>query len=321
MTTPAPPHTFRPAYHPAGHDTELRTTLRELREGRWTAMRSLLDATAAARDPARWTRRTEVLGAAVAGTDLVGAWRSAEPRSAPAAVMHGRVAVERALRAHRAGHRHAHALGHQARQACQVAAGAAPADPVPWVCLLRLAGLGGGRGSAPPGAMLPPGPWELLAEADRRDRYNREAYHRMLQYLCSRGSSGWAADAADFALWSVAGAPGGSPLHALPLHVRAERARRQPSLGPHWGTEVAAREAAAALDGWFDRAAQPPENLSDLSVLAHALYTAGQFRGAARVFAALGPYYTPWPWGEGAAATESFLRARQRCLTVPREPV
>ncbi|MER6179803.1 hypothetical protein [Streptomyces sp. NPDC001652] len=316
----------RPAYDPAGHDTALRATLQELRTGRWMSMRRLLTETTVWW---QWTRRTQVLATAAAGTDVVRAWLEEEPHSVPATVMHARVCVERALRAHREGHPHTLDLWHEAWRASHTATGAAPPDPVPWVCLLALARLDRERQwaehrVAPPGPMLPPGPWGLLAEADKRDPYNREAHHRMLQFLYEHGTSGRLAEAAGYAHWATDTAPPGSALHVLPLYVRVERYRRSggrdAALDLHWVAEDATREAQRALYAWFEQTFTAERSLLDLNHVAHALWGALQFTDATRVFEALGPYWTPQPWayrtpdqGDTAQAVEIFLQARARC--------
>jgi hypothetical protein len=324
---------FRPVYHPAGHDHELRTAVQELRTGRWVSMRDLLAGTP---DWSLWTQRTQVLAAVAAGTDTVHAWRAEEPRSIPAAVMHARVLVERALRAHRAGHARTQELWQQAWEASGNAARHAPADPVPWICLLALSQLDTDQRleehrRPPPGPMLFPGPWALLAEADSRDPYNREAYHRMLQFVYARRTDGSLSEAVNFVQWAASSAPEGSALHAMPLFVRTERYRREKghekALDLHWVTEDATRDALRALTLWFDHAVLAEASLLDLNQLAHALWGALQFREAARVFEALGPYYVSLPWayrtrepGDIAEAQDVFLRARTRCLSAVREP-
>jgi hypothetical protein len=323
---------FRPVYHPAGHDSELRATLQDLRTGRWLSMRNLLAATT---DWTLWTQRTQVLAAVAAGSDAVQAWRTEEPDSVAATVMHCRVVVERALRAHREGHRRTRELWHEAWEACRIAAHQAPEDPVPWVCLLALSQLDeeqllNEHRMAPPGPMLFTGPWSLLAQADKRDPYNREAYHRMLQFVYARRAGGHLSEAVNFVQWAASLAPDGSSLHVLPLYVRVERYRRkkgnEKALDLHWVTDDAARDAQRALHGWFETAAPAERSLLDLNHLAHALYGALQFADGARVFEALGPYYTTLPWayrthspGETSLAEEVFLRARSRCLAAPRD--
>lgn len=320
---------FRPVFHPAGHDHALRHALQDLRAGRWGEMARLLEETAATGHWDGWTRRTQVLATVAAGTDVVHAWRAEQPDSAAAAVMHGRVAVERAVRAHRAGHAGGRALEQEAWTACREATERVPADPVPWIGLLALTALGARRPGAPhrvrpPAPMLPPGPWGLLAEAQRRDPYNREAYHRMLQFVYAR-SDGPLSEAVNYAQWAASGAPRGSALHVLPLYVRVERYRRdrghEHALDLHWVAEDAVREAGRAMEDWFLFCAVPEASQLDLNHLAHALFGALRFPDAARVFEALGPYYTTAPWAhrtprpaDRTLAEEVFLRARARCL-------
>ncbi|GHH51228.1 hypothetical protein [Streptomyces candidus] len=323
---------FRPVYHPAGHDAELRAVVQELRTGRWMSMRNLLADTA---DWASWTRRTQVLAAAAAGTDTVHIWRTEEPHSAAATVMHARVAVERAVRAHRDRHPETANLWHEAWEACQVCIGQLPDDPVPWVCLLALSPLDRGRRMPehrvpPPGPMLFPGPWGLLGEVAKRDPDCREAHQRMLQFVYSRNPRGSLPEAVNYARWATASAPAGSPVHVLPLYVRVERYRRERgqdrALDLHWVTDDAIRDALAGLRNWFEYADPADSSLLDLSHLAHALWGAHQFSEAARVFRALGPYYAPVPWTYrmrddhddiAQGAQELFLRARSRCLHAP----
>ncbi|MEN8651786.1 hypothetical protein ABCR94_14460 [Streptomyces sp. 21So2-11] len=318
---------FRPVYHPAGHDSALRVAVQELRTGRWVSMRDLLAATP---DWGLWTQRTQVLATVAAGSDAVQAWRNEEPHSVAATVMHTRVVVERAVRAHREGHPRTQELWRAAWEACQLASSASPADPVPWVCLLALAQLDerqrwDDHRMPPPGPMLSPGPWGLLAEADKRDPCNREAYHRMLQFIYARQPVGPLSEGVNFVQWAASAAPEGSALQALPLYVRVERYRRdrghEKALDLHWVTEDATRDALRALRIWFDNSAPADRSLLDLNYLAHALWGAQQFDDAARVFEALGPLYTTLPWayrtrgpGDASLAEELFLRARGRCL-------
>ncbi|MFJ3305038.1 hypothetical protein ACIPSA_18320 [Streptomyces sp. NPDC086549] len=311
-----------PVFDPAGHDDALRTVLQDLRTGRWMAMRALLADTTAWW---QWTRRTQVLAAAAAGTDVVRAWLAEEPSSVPATVMYARVAVERALRAHRDGHRRTHELWVEAWDASDTATRTAPFDPVPWVCLIALAQIDREQSwaehrAAAPEPALPPGPWGLLAEAGKRDPHNREAHHRMLQFLYTRSASGRLTEAAVYAHRAAGAAPLGSALHALPLYVRAERYRRgagrDVALDLYWVSEDATREARHALHAWFDHSPAAEHSPLDLNHLAHALWGALRFPDAARVFDALGPYCTPAPWSyrtpDPNRAPEVFLQARAR---------
>lgn len=169
----------------------------------------------------------------------------------------------------------------------------------------------------------------LLAEAGKRDPYNREAHHRMLQFFHPRGGSDRLARAAGFAHWAAGSAPPGSALHVLPLYVRVERYRRsgarEAALDLHWVAEDATREARQAFDSWFTLSPLDERSLPDLNHLAHALWGALRFREANQVFDALGPYWTPLPWacrapGDGSAgrAVEVFLQARTRSRSAAR---
>ncbi|UQW99597.1 hypothetical protein [Streptomyces sp. RerS4] len=317
---------FRPVYHPAGQDNDLRVAVQDLRTGRWLSMAHLLDRTDGW---ALWTQRTQVLAAVAAGSDVVQAWRTEEPRSVAASVMHTRVTVERAVRAHRARHPRTHELWQEAWEACREAADISPADPVPWVCLLALALLDEHRQMdehrlPPPGLMLPPGPWGILAQADQRDPHNREAYHRMLQFVYA-DNPGPLSGATNFVHWAIGSAPPGSAVHVLPLYVRVERYRRERgqerALDLHWVAEDAVRDADHALAAWFRYVDPRLASPLDLNHLAHALGGAHRFEEAARVFDAMGPYWTTLPWAyrtrdpaDQALAEEVFLRSRSRSL-------
>jgi hypothetical protein len=323
----------RPVYHPAGHDEALRAVLQDLKAGRWVSTRNLLTETP---DWGLWTQRTQILAAAVAGSDVVRTWRAEEPHSASAAVLHARVLVERALRAYRAGHRQTNDFWRDAVGACGTASALSPEDPVPWICLLSLAQLDEGQRwdehrVAPPEPMLFPGPWQLLAEADKRDPGNREAYHRMLQFVYARRARGPLTEAYNFVQWASASAPAGSPLHLLPLYVRVERYRREAgnerALDLHWISEDATRGALRALELWFDHTRPGAASLLDLNHLAHALWGAHQFHDGSRVFRALDPFFTTVPWtyrthspGDADAAAEVFVQARARCAAASGGP-
>ncbi|MFC7303909.1 hypothetical protein ACFQVC_06735 [Streptomyces monticola] len=315
----------RPVYHPAGHDAPLRAVLQDLKAGRWVSTRNLLTETP---DWGLWTQRTQILAAAVAGSDVVRTWRQEEPRSVVATVLHCRVAVERALRAHRAGHRQTPTLWREAADACRLASSTSPEDPVPWIGLLALAQLDEGQRweehrLPAPEPMLFPGPWQLLAQADKRDPGNREAFHRMLQFAYQRRPGAPLTAALNFVQWASASAPAGSALHVLPLYAHVERYRREGgserALDLHWITEDATRNALRALHLWFDHAMPGWMSLLDLNHLAHALWGAHQFHDALRVFEALEPFFTVVPWtyrtavpGDTEAATDLFVQARAR---------
>jgi hypothetical protein len=69
-----------------------------------------------------------------------------------------------------------------------------------------------------------PGPWDLVEhEIWPRDRFNREAGHRLLMYFSPRGG-GSNAELNDFATWTQLTSPRGSALQLLPLAAELERA-------------------------------------------------------------------------------------------------
>lgn len=324
---------FWPVYHPAGLDDELRTALEELEAGRWLGMRNLL-----ARTGAHWglrTARTQVLAAAAARSTVIQEWESEEPGSVDVAVMRARVLVERALRADRLQAPGTWQVAQEARAACEAAAHCAPADPVPWVCMLAVAQLDPRQALEenrwlPAEPTLPPGPWRLLHGADERDLHNREAYHRLLAFLYVR-QGGSLGEAVDYGRWVGSWAPEGTALRVLPLYVYARsywyRRQRGDDLlaRQEWTKEHILRDTMRALRGWFD---YPVPKLSgtwsvlDLSHLAHALWAAHHFQDAARVFDAMGPYATHLPWRYVSDVPdkwpEEFVRARTQCMSYAR---
>ncbi|QNA72050.1 hypothetical protein C8250_009160 [Streptomyces sp. So13.3] len=321
---------FRPVYHPAGHDAELRVALEEVGTGRWMAIRDLL-----ARTGTQWdlrTSRSQVLAAAAARSGVVQAWLVEEPGSVDAQVMRARVAVERALHAGRAGHGSTEVLAWEAREASLIAADLARADPVPWVCLLALAQLDRGLRRVehrvrPTEPMLPLGPWRLLDQVNARDPCSREAYHRVLQFLHAQ-AVGSQAVALDFARWVGSWAPSGTALSVLPLYAYAENCRSQRARGAEdrlmrrqWAQEPIVLDVQRALTGWFHHPVPAARSVLDLNYLAHALWAAHQFTDAAQVFTALGPYAARLPWayvtddpGRPDLAEAEFVRARGQAL-------
>ncbi|MGK4579645.1 hypothetical protein [Kitasatospora sp. HPMI-4] len=310
-------------YHPAGSDTALRGVLEDLQAGRWKSMRDLLEETGTSW-PLR-TARTQVLAAVAASSDVLRDWAREEPGSADLAVMQARVAVHRALKAHRARRAEAGLLEDDARRACSRAAQFAPADPVPWICRLALAEMDEHRvwpehwEPSPVDELLSAGPWRFLIEAHRRDFGSREAYHRMLRFFLSR-PSGLLAPASTFASWVASWAPAGSPLVVLPLYCHVERYRRSERKGSQlqkqWAHEPVSTDAARALAGWFDVEASEPRSVPDLSYLAHALWAGGFMEQASQVFDALVPFASRTPWSYVAPQPElaerTLISARQQ---------
>ncbi|WP_326759087.1 hypothetical protein [Streptomyces phaeochromogenes] len=306
----------------------------ELEAGRWRTTRDLLLQTGS-----HWTlrtSRTQLLAVAAARSDVVAVWLSEEPGSYEAQVMNARVAVERALRAHRQRHAGAPEFEERARFAALLAARRGPYDPVPWLCLLALAQVDVQQHrrehreqSTEP--MLPSGPWGLLYEVNQRDPYNREAYHRVLQFMLGRQTPRGASLAAvfDFGRWVVSQRPVGSPLLLLPAYAHVEQRRHhgaQARIDPLWRRQWAEDPSLGytldAFHDWFQKADAGLRSVADLNHLAYALWAGHQYVEAAEVFAAMGVYAAREPWAsvhDGAAPSGPgetlLLRARAESLS------
>ncbi|MEX3100906.1 hypothetical protein [Streptomyces sp. ST1015] len=290
-------------YHPAGHDDALRMALVEVQAGHWRAVRDLLAVTGE-----RWglrTSRTQVLAVAAARSDVVGVWLREEPGCYDAWLMNARVAVERALRARRRGHPQALTLEVRARSAVWEALRRGPGDPVGWVCLLALAQLDAGQvreeHRVVSGEGFPSGPWGLLAEVERRDRFNREAYHRVVQFLLARECGIWSSLAAvhDFGRYVTVQRPVGSPLSLLPAYAYVERRRRgvtDRAWRFYWADGSMLSCTLDAFHHWFRATPVVERSVADLSLLAYALWAGDRPREAAEVFGALEPYACHEPW-------------------------
>lgn len=322
---------MRPVYHPAGADDELRVALEDLQAGRWLSARDLL-----ARTGTHWPLRTfhtQVLAVTAARSDVVGAWLAEKPDSYDAQVMWARVLGERALRAHRQQHSGVAGLEARARQAALLAAHRAPQDPVPWVCLLALSQIDSRQvrrehreWSSEP--MLPSGPWGLLHNVNQRDPYNREAFHRVLQFLLAREVPPAASLAAvfDFGRWVASWAPVGSPLLLLPVYAQVEQCRRQMAHGRvdplwrrQWVEEPTLTYTLKAFAEWFLKADPHLRSVADMSHLAYALWVSHNFVEAAEVFAAMEPYAAGEPWGSVAEGPSTLDRGEALLLRARRE--
>ncbi|MFI0141493.1 hypothetical protein [Streptomyces luteogriseus] len=322
---------MRPVYHPAGADDDLRVALVELQAGRWKAARDLLRGT-----HANWTlrtSRTQVLAVAAARSDVVDVWLAEEPDSYDAQVMRARVLAERALRAHRQQHSGVADLEAGARQTALLAARRAPQDPVPWVCLLALSQIDSRQvwrehreWSAEP--MLPSGPWGLLHNVNQRDPYNREAFHRVLQFLLAREAPRAASLAAvfDFGRWVASWAPVGSPLLLLPVYAQVEQCRQQLAHGRvdplwrrQWVEEPTLTYTLKAFAEWFLKGDPHLRSVADMSHLAYALWVSHNFIEAAEVFAAMEPYASREPWGSVAEGPSTLDRGEALLLRARRE--
>jgi len=295
---------MRFVYHPAGHDDALRVALVELEAGRWRTARQLLVGTGT-----HWalrTSRTQVLAVAAARSDVVGVWLHEEPNHYDAHLMDARVAVERALRAHRQQHPRTWEFEAEARHKALVATRSSPHDPVPWVCLLALGQIDTQQRYhehriPAPEVMLPSGPWGLLDQVHRRDPYNREAYHRLMQFFLAREAPWAASQAAAFDLGrSLASQqPAGSPLLLLPAYALVEQRRRTREdrlWRRQWADAPMIDYTLNAFHHWFHKTSPITQSVADLSLLAYALWAGTQYQEAAEVFMALGPYASREPW-------------------------
>ncbi|HEV2346997.1 MAG TPA: hypothetical protein VGS97_23045 [Actinocrinis sp.] len=165
------------------------------------------------------------------------------------------------------------------------------------------------------------GPWELMLEVWARDPRSREGHHRMLECLSPR-CGGSARAMTQFATFVVLAAPDDDPLQLLPLSARVEayRAAQQDDEAER----VVWTEKRVCVNAYFDwflplRKGGGPLPVTDCSLLAHALYMAGERTFAGAVIEAMRPYTAPYPWSvtdpqqDGAAG---FIEAA-RALHVP----
>lgn len=171
------------------------------------------------------------------------------------------------------------------------------------------------------GLITAQGPWELMLEVWERDPRSREGHHRMLECLSPR-FGGTVHAMAQFATFVALAAPDDHELQLLPLAVRVEACRaaqQSDQVG-----QVAWSDKRACMNAYFDwflplRKGGGPLPVADCSLLAHALYMAGERTFAGAVIEAMRPHASPYPWsitdpdGDGAAA---FLDAA-RALHVP----
>jgi hypothetical protein len=165
------------------------------------------------------------------------------------------------------------------------------------------------------GLMEGRGPWELMLEVWARDPQNREAHHRMLECLSPR-FGGSVCAMTEFAAMVATAVPDDHALQLLPLAARVEQFRATGEA--KW---LDNRVCVDAYFHWFAPLHRigGPLPVADCSLLAHALYMAGERAYAGAVVAAMSPYASAYPWsitdprGDGTAA---FTRAA-RALHVP----
>jgi hypothetical protein len=329
--SPAPSSGGRLVWDPAGPDRALAVACEDLRAGRYASARDLLatavgaSAVGASADADVRCYRSLVLAGPAADTGAAERWREAEPDNPHGAALRARAAVVRAARAHREKSRHTAHLVAEARAACELAAGLAPADPVPLVALLHLATVAPAPVPAPAEVDVDvAGPWDLMARVWRQDVFNREAHQRLLTAVGPRGS-GSVEDLFQVARRLAVAAPQGSSLRMLPLLGYVESFRAQAGdtwrqrlvlADRHWRTAHAQAEIEAAYLGWFavdTRAGGDRRLAPDLHHMAHALWAAGMDQRAAEVFGVLGPYASTVPWSLHGDPETVLLEARARC--------
>ncbi|MFJ5031754.1 hypothetical protein ACIQB5_27350 [Streptomyces sp. NPDC088560] len=295
-------------YDDALDDGELLTARAALAQGRRQAARSLLLHTGD-----DWDRRGHRLAALAAEPYALAwarDWQLAEPESADAAALTALTQVHRALRGKEDPDR--------AREACAAAAALAPADPTPWLGLLRLA-----RTLGPEREVL-----GVFAELRRRHPEHHHAHHLLLARLAERPAGGRGAEtheAYDLAELAAAEAPADSPLAVLPVVAYAERYRvlaatglapADPAASGHWSGPRARRILSACFDWWLEwEHDEHPRRHVDLNHLAFALSCAGRPAEAAALFQRIGRHATRAPWSYAHRDPRaSFREARARAL-------
>nr|WP_206306586.1 hypothetical protein [Streptomyces malaysiense] len=275
-------------YDDALDDAELRAARAALVQGRRQAARSLL-----LRTGDDWDRRGHRL-AALAREPYAAAWASDwlqdEPGSPDAAALLALARVQRALRGREDPG--------SAREACGRAAALAPADPTPWLGLLRLA-----RTAGPEREVL-----DAFAEVRSRHPEHHHAHHLLVARLAERPSGGRpeSHQVYDFAELAAAEAPADSPLAVLPVVALAERHRvlattghapADPAAQAHWSGPRARRMLRAGFDWWLEwEHDEHPRRHIDLNHLAFALSCADRPAEAAVLFRRIGAHATRAPW-------------------------
>jgi hypothetical protein len=244
---------------PAGRDVQLARAISDLTTGGYFgSTRELLSAARGAGQCDRRAYCSSVLAALIARRHLSCAqqWLADEPTNPDALLLHARVLVVQAIHAYRAEAVSAAVVAARAVQACRDAARAAPQDPTPWVTLLSLGEFDPHHrelGCSPveaSGRVVRPwapareemavyGPWWLFGEILERDRFNREAFHRLIPCCFSSSRSAastsperaaWESATVDdatararVAVWAADQAPGRSPLKLLQLIYSPQR--------------------------------------------------------------------------------------------------
>ncbi|MGW7404562.1 hypothetical protein ACWGI9_12660 [Streptomyces sp. NPDC054833] len=300
------------AFDGALGDSELVVARTALVQGRRQAVRSLLLHTGDDWD--RRGHRITVLAREPYAAAWARDWLFAEPGSADASVLLALSLVRRA--------RCRKEDPTAAREACRAAAALAPADPTPWLGLLRLerAGKEADR---------------IFAEVCRRHPDHHHAHHLMAARLAERQAEDGPDprhEVYDFADRAAERAPADSPLAVLPVVAHTERYRAlaatgrapaDPAASGHWTGRRARRVLRAAFQWWLEwEHDDHPRRHVDLNFLAHAMSCAGRGAEAAALFRGIGRHVTPAPWSyPDRDPCAAFRAARARALGTAQDTV
>ncbi|MGW1982524.1 hypothetical protein ACWCPJ_08700 [Streptomyces collinus] len=259
-------------------------------------------------EPGDWDRRTHRIGVLadfLADSHLPGSWAGREPRNPSALVLHAWTQV---VSARSRGHLEGRT---DVIESCLRAAELAPEDPTPWIALLGVARLE---------RWQQPQVFGVWNEVLGRDRWNREAYLSMLNYLTPE-ECGSRMQVLEFVDGLSARMPANAPCAAVELtaqvfqyHTVLDRGGFEALVARnHWSQAMAAQALDRVAHTW----AQPgflrhARALADLNLLAYALMAADRRREAHPVFEALGGVVSAWPWHTGGDALTEFDQAHRR---------
>ena len=318
----------RMVWDPAGSDRQLSQACVELRAGR-TGL--ALEVMAACRHdyPLR-AHRSLVLGAAAASRGEAERVLVEAPEDPDARLLYARTAMVRALRVYEAKEPAAAQLAAIARRACHDAAGSDEQDPTPWAGLLALARLGHGNLTGPKWAPEP-GPWDLMEQVWKRDRWHREAHHRLLACFFTR-HGGSSELVLDLALRIAHEVPPDSDLQVLRLVALVERFREM-SAAPgtqadttemaeaHWLHPFARSITRDVYEDWFSPWSRSGSRelvpVADLALLAHSLWMGGDLFEAGQVLVEMRPYACVEPWSLHGEPAAVLARAYEECWVTP----
>ncbi len=307
-----------PDFDPDFGDRALTEARHDIVIGRWQGVRDLLAATGDAW--ARRTHRIRLLSHAAAGSSTVETWWAAEPGNPDAAVLRAATEVVRVFDAAIAAGRGAavdRGRIDAAVDACRGAAGAAPADPMPWVSLLSVARLY--EGGVPRRELR-----HWFDELRRRDPYNTEGTSR----CCGTGRRGGTARTAACTTSPATRRAWRRPAPRCRSWCRwpGSRSTATSRTGPWAGARCAAststgstelavtelrRTHARWIGGRDPGSPVAPEEVGDLNFLVHAACYAGQVDIARELLGMLGRRAAWVPWAYTGDPEEQFTRFRE----------